>query len=238
MTTTRPATTDTPTTDPAAGDPPLTDPGAAQEAHTVGYLYELGLLKRSRRTGWWLAGIKDPESVAEHTFRTAVIGYALAVLEGANPERTAALCLFHDTPEARTGDIPSVGRAYVRAAPDTRVVADQMAGSPPALGQAIRGLIASYEARDSREAELAHDADKLECLLQAREYQAQGHADTEPWIVSSAAAVKSLTAQRLARAAQEVPPQQWWRAFVDSHNQHRHADGPGAVSLDPGAAAH
>jgi putative hydrolases of HD superfamily len=145
------------------------------------------------------------------------------VLEGADPERTATLCLFHDTPEARTGDIPSVGRAYVRAPPDTRVVADQVGGCPPALGQAIRELIASYEARDSREAELAHDADKLECLLQAREYQAQGYADAEPWIVSSAAAVKSPAAQRLARAALEVPPQRWWRTFVDSHNRRRTA---------------
>jgi putative hydrolase of HD superfamily len=189
----------------------------------------MGLLKRSRRTGWWLAGVKDPETVAEHTFRTAVIGYALAVLEGADPDRTAALCLFHDAPETRTGDIPSVGRAYVRAAPDAQVVADQVAGCPPALGQAVRGLIAHYEARDSLEAELAHDADKLECLLQAREYQAQGHADAEPWVTSSAAAVRSRAAQRLARAAQEVPPQQWWRAFVDSHNQR-----PGASDPDPG----
>jgi putative hydrolase of HD superfamily len=203
----------------------------------VGYLYEVGLLKRSRRTGWWLAGVKDPETVAEHTFRTAVIGYALAVLEGADPNRTAALCLFHDTPETRTGDIPSVGRAYVRAAPDVRVVADQVAGCPPAIEQAIRELIASYEARDSREAELAHDADRLECLLQAREYQAQGYADAEPWIASSAAAVKSRTARQLARAAQELPPQQWWRTFVDSHNQRRHAAEPGAAGPPPGATA-
>ncbi|GAA2641235.1 HD domain-containing protein [Paractinoplanes durhamensis] len=31
--------------------------------------YELGLLKRVRRTGWWHAGVRDPESVAEHTMR-------------------------------------------------------------------------------------------------------------------------------------------------------------------------
>jgi putative hydrolase of HD superfamily len=220
------------TSRPAATDASPTDPVAAQAAHTAAYMYEVGLLKRSRRTGWWLAGVKDPESVAEHTFRTAVIGFALAVLEGADPERTAALCLFHDTPETRTGDIPSVGQAYVRAAPDTQVVADQVRGCPPALDQAIRELVASYEARDSREAKLAHDADKLECLLQAREYQAQGHADVEPWIASSAAAVESGAARQLARAAQELPPQQWWRTFVDSHNRRRRSE-PGADGDDP-----
>jgi putative hydrolase of HD superfamily len=36
------------------------------------------------------------------------------------------------------------------------------------------------------EARLAKDADKLECLIQAREYQAQGHEDVPPWIETSA----------------------------------------------------
>jgi hypothetical protein len=35
------------------------------------YLYEAGQLKRVKRSGWWIAGVKDPESVAEHSFRTA-----------------------------------------------------------------------------------------------------------------------------------------------------------------------
>jgi 5'-deoxynucleotidase YfbR-like HD superfamily hydrolase len=36
-------------------------------------------------------GVRHPESIAEHSFRTAVIGYLLAHLEGANPERTALI---------------------------------------------------------------------------------------------------------------------------------------------------
>ncbi len=39
--------------------------------------YEMGLLKRARRTGWWLAGVKDPETIAERSFRTALIAYLL-----------------------------------------------------------------------------------------------------------------------------------------------------------------
>jgi putative hydrolases of HD superfamily len=212
---------------PADADAFERDATPAPIAQVVGFLYEMGLFKRSKRTGWWLAGVKDPETVAEHIFRTAVIGYVLAVMEGADPARTAALCLFHDVAETRTGDIPSVGRAYVRTAPDTQVVADQVAGFPAPLGEAIRDTVAQYEGRGSREAELAHDADKLECLLQAREYQTQGHADAEPWITSSAAAVKSAAAQQLARAALELPPQRWWRTFVDSHNQRRRAAADG-----------
>jgi hypothetical protein len=61
------------------------------------------------------------------------------------------------------------------------------------------------------------DADKLECLLQAREYQAQGHEDVPPWIETSVAALQSASARRLAEACQQVPPRQWWRAFAESY---------------------
>lgn len=49
----------------------------------------MGVLKRVARTGWWFAGNKQPESVAEHSFRVGVIGSVLAMMEGADPARTA-----------------------------------------------------------------------------------------------------------------------------------------------------
>jgi putative hydrolase of HD superfamily len=181
------------------------------------FLYEMGLLKRYKRTGWMIAGIDNPESIAEHSFRTAIIGYLLAVMEGADPAKTAALCLFHDTQESRIGDVPSVGKAYVVTAPNPEVTADQVAGFPAEAGQAVRELVEEYEARQSLEARLAKDADKLECLIQAREYQAQGHEDVPPWIETSAAALQSPSARQLAEACQQVPPRQWWKAFAESY---------------------
>ena len=56
----------------------MTDDNAAGIAN---YLFEMGLLKRAKRTGWWIAGIKDPETIAEHSFRTAIIGAMLATQE-------------------------------------------------------------------------------------------------------------------------------------------------------------
>jgi putative hydrolase of HD superfamily len=181
------------------------------------FLYEMGLLKRYKRSGWMIAGIDNPESIAEHSFRTAIIGYLLAVMEGADPAKTAALCLFHDTQETRIGDVPSVGKAYVVTAPNPEVTADQMAGFPAEAAQAVRELVEEYEARQSLEARLAKDADKLECLIQAREYQAQGHEDVPPWIETSAAALQSRSARQLAEACQQIPPRQWWKAFAESY---------------------
>ena len=53
----------------------------------LNFFAEAGLLKRVRRSGWWVAGIDDPESVADHSFRTAVIGFHMAYLEKVDPFR-------------------------------------------------------------------------------------------------------------------------------------------------------
>jgi putative hydrolase of HD superfamily len=192
------------------------------------FLYEMGLLKRYKRSGWLIAGVNDPESIAEHSFRTAVIGYLLAIMEGADPGKTATLCLFHDSQESRIGDVPSVGKGYVVTAPNPQVTADQVAEFPAEVGQAVRDLVDEYEARESLEARLAKDADKLECLIQAREYQAQGHEDVPPWIETSAAALQSRSARRLAEVCQQVPPRQWWKAFAEAYP--RPPAGPGRRS--------
>jgi putative hydrolase of HD superfamily len=42
----------------------------------------------------WTAGIKDPETIAEHSFRTAILATILAALEGVDPARAAQLALF------------------------------------------------------------------------------------------------------------------------------------------------
>jgi putative hydrolase of HD superfamily len=212
------------------------------------FLYEMGLLKRYKRTGWWIAGIDDPESIAEHSFRTAIIGYLLAVMEGADPAKTAALCLFHDTQETRIGDVPSVGKAYVVTAPNPEVTADQVAGFPAAVGEAVRQVVDEYEARETLEAQLAKDADKLECLIQAREYQAQGHKDVPPWIETSAAALRSQSARQVADACQQIPPRQWWKAFAEAYPRlvnterrparpSRQADNRGAEADEPSEQA-
>jgi putative hydrolase of HD superfamily len=184
----------------------------------IRFAYEAGQLKRLPRAGWLLAGIRDPESVAEHSFRVAILAYVIAALEGADADRAAALGLFHDLPETRVGDVPSVGRPYVTTAAPHRVVTDQVAGLPKDLGTHIVALIEEHESAKTpaatAEARCSRDADKLECLLQAREYQMQGNQLVQPWIDSMVAAVSTETGKRLAAAAQEVSPEAWWADFA------------------------
>ncbi|WP_285697424.1 HD domain-containing protein [Actinomadura sp. NBRC 104412] len=186
------------------------------------FLHEMGHLKQIPRSGWLLLRIANPESVAEHSARVGMVGIVLAALEGADVGRTAAMCLLHDAHETRIGDVPSVGRAYVRAATPHAVTAHQTAGMPDDVAKLIQDLIAEFEAAETIEARVAKDADKIETLLQAAEYKAQGHP-AEPWEETSIAALRTDSAKRLAQAILAGDPNSWWSPFAASYHGLRKA---------------
>jgi putative hydrolases of HD superfamily len=189
-------------------------------AGAADFLFEMGHLKRITRAGWLLLGIPQPETVAEHSFRVGITGMVLAVVEGADVGRTAALCLMHDTHETRIGDVPSVGRAYITSAAPEAVSAHQAATMPNDVAKVVQDLKAEYEAGETIEARVARDADKLETLLQAMEYQAQGH-DTEAWRETSIDALRTDSAKQLAQAISSADPHGWWSAFAASYRELR-----------------
>ncbi len=197
---------------------PAAEQGDWPLAGMAAFLFEMGHLKQVPRAGWLLLGIPEPESVAEHSFRAGVVGIVLAALEGADVGRTAALCLVHDAHETRIGDVPSVGRAYVSTAVPEAVAAHQTAAMPDPAAEVIQGLVAEFEAEETLESRVAHDADKIETLLQAVEYAVHGH-DTTAWRESEATALRTASARQLAQAVASGDPHGWWSAFAASYRE-------------------
>ena len=77
------------------------------------FLFEVGMLKKTPRSGFQFLG-SGRESVAEHVSRTIFIGYVLCKLEADVDElQLLKMCLFHDLPETRTGDMNYVNKKYV-----------------------------------------------------------------------------------------------------------------------------
>ncbi|MFI6277877.1 HD family hydrolase [Streptomyces sp. NPDC050988] len=192
----------------------MADAGQEQAKGTAGFLLEMGMLKRAKRSGWWIAGVKDPETIAEHSFRVALIGSVLAMMEGADPARTALLGLWHDTQETRVSDIPHIGQRYLEAASNEKVTADQVSAAHPAVKAGAQRIVEEYENGDSLEVICAHDADKLECLLQAVEYREQGCSNVQPWIDSSLEKLKTPSAQSLAEAALCMTSIEWQQTYL------------------------
>jgi putative hydrolase of HD superfamily len=178
------------------------------------FLYEMGQLKRVKRSGWWIAGVKDPESVAEHTFRTAAIAYLLARLEGADSGKAVLMALFHDLPETRTNDAHRIVRRYADwRNVDKKAIGEQSNRLPDEVANQVVSLFEEFEKEVSSEAKVVRDADLLECIVQAREYQALGYHDVADWILNAQAALKTESAKKIAAECVKTEPKEWWQGL-------------------------
>jgi len=171
------------------------------------FLFEAGMLKRTPRTGFQFLG-SGAESVAEHIFRTSLIGYTLAQLDDtADAGRVVLLCLFHDIPEARTGDLNYVNKKYVRV--DERRAVEDLARTLP-FGDDYRGLHEEFAAKQTREACLAHDADQLEMILALKEYKDLGNRYADEWYPATVMRLQTENARTLAETIWATDSTRWW----------------------------
>lgn len=139
-------------------------------------LLELQTFDRIPRTGYFLRGISDCESIAEHSFHLAAMVWLLADRE---PEldRTLALelALVHDLAELRIGDLPRTAVDYfapgAKHEAERRAADDILAPADPR----VRALYSEYERRESREARFVRACDRLQLMLKASVYERWGH---------------------------------------------------------------
>lgn len=159
------------------------------------WMTECGHLKRVPRSGWLRAGIANPESVAEHSFRTALIGFLLAILEGGDEKMAALLSLLHDLPESRISDLDHINKDYLKPPSnlEEEVLSDQLKGLPPA----VRDKLEEIGKRNGIEERCVRDADRLECALQAAEYVTYGHRQAVKILKDSVDSLEGETAQYL-----------------------------------------
>jgi len=171
------------------------------------FLFEAGMLKRTPRSGFQFLG-SGAESVAEHIFRTTYIGYALGkIANGVNVDRMIKLCLFHDLPEARTGDLNYVNKKYVETKEEKAI--DDLTRTLP-FGQEIKELILEFNEGRTEEARLARDADQIEMILALKEYKDVGNQHADEWLEFSLKRLQTNAARELAKVILETDSSLWW----------------------------
>ncbi len=173
----------------------------------VNFLFEVGMLKKTPRSGYRFLG-SGRESVAEHCFRTSVIGYVLSLHEEeADTHRTVLLCLMHDLQEARTGDLNYVNKRYVNADED-KALKDLAANLP--FGGEIVDLVREFNAGESVEARLARDADQLDLILELKGQLDLGNKYASEWMDYALKRLQSPTAKEMAESIIETDSTEWW----------------------------
>ena len=126
------------------------------------FLNEVGMLNRTPRSGFMFLGT-GAQSVSQHMYRMLHIAFVLARAseEKVDELHLLHLVMFHDLPEARTGDHNYVNKKYV-AEDLERLLADGAREWP--YGEEIAAYVREFEARETPAAQLACDADKIELL--------------------------------------------------------------------------
>lgn len=186
----------------------------------VDFLNEVGMLRHTPRSGYQFLG-SGRENVAEHSYRTAVIGYVLARLTGADAARTTFLCLFHDLAEARTGDFNYVNRLYNSTAP-RKAMEDATAGT--GLEDDILPLWDELEENLSPEARLAHDADQLDLIFNLKRESDLGNRYADTWLECALKRLRTEAGRELAAVVRETDHTLWWFGGPDAswwENKHR-----------------
>ena len=201
---------DLPHMDRSTEEPGKTD--SPERKNIVNFFFELGMLKKTPRSGFQFLRT-GRESVADHSYRTTMIGYTLARLtKTADPFKVVTLCLFHDVPEARTGDLNYVNKQYVEAQEEEAI--EHLAETLP-FGDDYRLLHEEYRAAETEEAKLAHDADQLDMVLELKEQNDLGNTYARRWIYFALKRLRTPIGKELAAEILDTDSAGWW---FDDHD--------------------
>mmetsp|Transcript_59105 Transcript_59105/g.97713 ORF Transcript_59105/g.97713 Transcript_59105/m.97713 type:complete len:247 (+) Transcript_59105:11-751(+) len=154
------------------------------------FAYLMGDLKRTKRTGWVRKKVHEPESVADHMYRMAVMSWVFGDqlphynTDGAtNTTSTSTaklmkMALVHDMIEAICGDIVPIERISgvskqqkydLEHAAIIKIRDEYLKNTD--VGQEMYDLWMEYEGQQTSEAKLIKDLDKLDMIIQAEEYE-------------------------------------------------------------------
>lgn len=146
------------------------------------------LLGRMRYiTRWGLMRNTFSENIAEHSYQTAVLAHALALirrdvlkLPTPDPDRCAVAALYHDASEILTGDLPTPIKYYNPEIKTAYKQVERVAGER-ILNMLPPELRASYEhdvlEDDEALAPIVKGADKLSAHIKCLEEQKAGNTE-------------------------------------------------------------
>ena len=136
-----------------------------------------GRLKQIPRTGWVTkAGVKDAESVADHTFRVSLATMILSDLLNLNTVKAVRIALIHDLAESYIGDLTpeQVNESVDKSSMEEEAMLRILKNLPEQIQHLYLEAWREWVKGESSEARLAREVDAFEMALQAEEYARSG----------------------------------------------------------------
>lgn len=120
------------------------------------------------------------ESVAEHSWRLALLAYWLRDdFPEADMDRVIRMCLIHDLGEAFTGDIPTFVKTDADRAVEDSLLDRWVASLPAPFAEEMRELYREMNERKTLEARIFKALDGLEALIQHNESDIRTWSENE-----------------------------------------------------------
>jgi putative hydrolase of HD superfamily len=130
-----------------------------------------------------------------------------------NALKLISMCLIHDLPEARIGDLNSVQKQYV-SADEQQALADM--SDPLPFGLEFRKLTDEFNADSTLESRLAHDADQLAFILDLKALADVAYPPSEKWLDFVIKRLKTETGRQICQSIMETGFDAWWlNNFID-----------------------
>ena len=170
-------------------------------------LFEANMLKNIPRSGYPFLGA-GKESVAEHSYSVVFIAYIMSqIAQGIDAMKLISMCLVHDLPESRTGDLNYVQKNYVTADED-KAMNDAMQNLP--FGHSLTELIREFRDGESMEAKLARDADQLSFILELKALSDIGYDPPEKWLKIILKRLETKTGKKISKSIMNTKWDAWW----------------------------
>ena len=110
------------------------------------------------------------ESVAEHSWRAALMAYFLKdEFPEADMDKVITMCLIHDLGEAFTGDIPSFYKTEADEKREEQLLSSWVDSLPEPYRTEMQALYQEMDARQTVEAKIYKAIDGMEAVLQHNE---------------------------------------------------------------------
>ena len=152
------------------------------------FFFQIAGLKKLPRSGWKIKlGLVDSESVAEHSYMMSVMAMVLTDLKNLNSEKVIKMSILHDWAESKIGDFMPDEIGYDKKSElENYAMVEILESLPEQIKTKYETLWNEFLERDTPEARLVHELDKLEMALQAKIYETDVDPErVKPFIISA-----------------------------------------------------
>ena len=144
----------------------------------LSFAFKIGKMRDIKRKGWLNSGINEVESIADHSFRVAILAMIIGDTLNLDVDKMVKMSLLHDICEIETGDLTPSDKidTNTKLSMENKGFFKIVDDLDDLQKKTWSNIWEEYVSNKTPEAKLLHQIDKFEMILQAYEYEQKGYS--------------------------------------------------------------